>query len=137
MTPRRAVANPYRRCGRSGIEPPEVSSGLWQNFGDDRPIDTCVTRAEPRSPHGEGPIPVPGYESAGLHQLLLCPLHGALTDFPTLGQDLQAGKPGARRQGIHKLSQESPRAFDGQLAWRMRHKISISRSLLTPHILTW
>ncbi len=31
---------PYRRCGRSGIMLPEVSLGLWQNFGDDRPIDT-------------------------------------------------------------------------------------------------
>ena len=31
---------PYRRCGRSGIELPEVSLGLWQNFGDDRPLDT-------------------------------------------------------------------------------------------------
>src|SRR5512140_3753958 len=31
---------PYRRCGRSGIKLPEVSLGLWQNFGDDRPIDT-------------------------------------------------------------------------------------------------
>jgi L-glyceraldehyde 3-phosphate reductase len=32
--------HPYRRCGRSGIKLPEVSLGLWQNFGDDRPIDT-------------------------------------------------------------------------------------------------
>jgi L-glyceraldehyde 3-phosphate reductase len=31
---------PYRRCGRSGIELPEVCLGLWQNFGDDRTIDT-------------------------------------------------------------------------------------------------
>ena len=31
---------PYRRCGRSGIELPEISLGLWQNFGDDRPMDT-------------------------------------------------------------------------------------------------
>ena len=31
---------PYRRCGRSGIELPAVSLGLWQNFGDDRPIET-------------------------------------------------------------------------------------------------
>jgi len=30
---------PYRRCGRSGIDLPEVSLGLWQNFGHDRPID--------------------------------------------------------------------------------------------------
>jgi L-glyceraldehyde 3-phosphate reductase len=29
----------YRRCGRSGIKLPEVSLGLWQNFGDDRPFD--------------------------------------------------------------------------------------------------
>jgi L-glyceraldehyde 3-phosphate reductase len=30
---------PYHRCGRSGIDLPKVSLGLWQNFGDDRPID--------------------------------------------------------------------------------------------------
>jgi len=30
----------YRRCGRSGLLFPAVSLGLWQNFGDDRPIDT-------------------------------------------------------------------------------------------------
>jgi aryl-alcohol dehydrogenase-like predicted oxidoreductase len=30
----------YRRCGRSGIKLPEVSLGLWQNFGDDHPLDT-------------------------------------------------------------------------------------------------
>jgi len=29
----------YRRCGRSGIKLPEISLGLWQNFGDDRPLD--------------------------------------------------------------------------------------------------
>jgi L-glyceraldehyde 3-phosphate reductase len=30
---------PLRRCGRSGIELPEISLGLWQNFGDDRRLD--------------------------------------------------------------------------------------------------
>jgi len=30
----------YRRCGRSGILLPEVSLGLWHNFGDERPADT-------------------------------------------------------------------------------------------------
>jgi L-glyceraldehyde 3-phosphate reductase len=30
----------YRRCGRSGIQLPSISLGLWHNFGDDRPIDT-------------------------------------------------------------------------------------------------
>jgi L-glyceraldehyde 3-phosphate reductase len=31
---------PYRRSGRSGIQLPEVSLGLWQNFGDETPIAT-------------------------------------------------------------------------------------------------
>jgi L-glyceraldehyde 3-phosphate reductase len=31
---------PYRRCGRSGLDLPAVSFGLWQNFGDDRPLAT-------------------------------------------------------------------------------------------------
>jgi L-glyceraldehyde 3-phosphate reductase len=30
---------PYRRCGRSGIKLPEISLGLWQNFGSDTPMD--------------------------------------------------------------------------------------------------
>jgi L-glyceraldehyde 3-phosphate reductase len=30
----------YRRCGHSGILLPGVSLGLWQNFGDDRLLDT-------------------------------------------------------------------------------------------------
>ncbi len=30
----------YRRCGSSGLLLPAVSLGLWQNFGDDRPIET-------------------------------------------------------------------------------------------------
>jgi L-glyceraldehyde 3-phosphate reductase len=30
----------YRRCGRSGIDLPEVSLGLWHNFGTDRPLET-------------------------------------------------------------------------------------------------
>src|ERR1700683_4487515 len=31
---------PYRRCGRSGLKLPAISLGLWQNFGDDRPLAT-------------------------------------------------------------------------------------------------
>src|SRR3984957_16054387 len=30
---------PYRRSGRSGVLLPEISLGLWQNFGDGKPID--------------------------------------------------------------------------------------------------
>ncbi|HEX9064213.1 MAG TPA: L-glyceraldehyde 3-phosphate reductase [Streptosporangiaceae bacterium] len=31
---------PYRRCGKSGIDLPAISLGLWQNFGDDTPVAT-------------------------------------------------------------------------------------------------
>src|SRR3954471_12997323 len=30
---------PYRRCGRSGIQLPAISLGLWNRFGDDTPIE--------------------------------------------------------------------------------------------------
>ncbi|WP_151084182.1 L-glyceraldehyde 3-phosphate reductase [Nocardioides cynanchi] len=30
----------FRRCGRSGLQLPPLSLGLWQNFGDDRPDDS-------------------------------------------------------------------------------------------------
>jgi L-glyceraldehyde 3-phosphate reductase len=29
----------YRRCGRSGLQLPAISLGLWHNFGGDRPVD--------------------------------------------------------------------------------------------------
>ncbi len=38
--PGRYDAMPYRRCGRSGLHLPAVSLGLWNNFGDDRPLET-------------------------------------------------------------------------------------------------
>jgi len=31
---------PYRRTGRSGLELPSISLGLWNNFGGDRPYET-------------------------------------------------------------------------------------------------
>jgi L-glyceraldehyde 3-phosphate reductase len=31
----------YNRCGRSGLLLPAISLGLWQNFGHDRPLETC------------------------------------------------------------------------------------------------
>ncbi|WP_034088702.1 L-glyceraldehyde 3-phosphate reductase [Streptacidiphilus albus] len=30
----------YRRTGRSGLKLPEISLGLWHNFGDDKPLET-------------------------------------------------------------------------------------------------
>ena len=34
----RYEAAQFRRCGRSGLKLPLISLGLWQNFGDDRPL---------------------------------------------------------------------------------------------------
>src|SRR5918999_2268256 len=36
----RIDAMPYRRCGRSGLLLPAISLVLWQNFGDDRPLES-------------------------------------------------------------------------------------------------
>jgi L-glyceraldehyde 3-phosphate reductase len=38
--PERYDRMPYRRCGRSGLQLPAISLGLWQNFGADRPFET-------------------------------------------------------------------------------------------------
>ena len=32
---------PYRRSGRSGLQLPAISLGLWHNFGHDRPLETA------------------------------------------------------------------------------------------------
>ena len=37
--PDRYDSMPYRRCGRSGIKLPAISFGLWNNFGDDKPLE--------------------------------------------------------------------------------------------------
>ncbi len=36
--PERYESMTYRRCGRSGLDLPAVSLGLWHNFGDDRSL---------------------------------------------------------------------------------------------------
>jgi L-glyceraldehyde 3-phosphate reductase len=36
----RYSVQPYRRCGRSGLQLPAVSLGFWHNFGDDKPLET-------------------------------------------------------------------------------------------------
>jgi L-glyceraldehyde 3-phosphate reductase len=38
--PARYESMTYRRCGRSGLQLPAVSLGLWHNFGHDRPVET-------------------------------------------------------------------------------------------------
>jgi L-glyceraldehyde 3-phosphate reductase len=38
--PERYDAATFRRCGRSGLDLPAVSLGLWHNFGDAQPLET-------------------------------------------------------------------------------------------------
>ena len=38
MSHDRYASMPYRRCGRSGLQLPAISLGLWHNFGEDRPL---------------------------------------------------------------------------------------------------
>jgi L-glyceraldehyde 3-phosphate reductase len=38
-SPDRYDAMTYRRCGRSGLQLPALSLGLWHNFGHDRPLE--------------------------------------------------------------------------------------------------
>jgi L-glyceraldehyde 3-phosphate reductase len=42
----------YRRCGRSGLNLPAVSLGLWHNFGQDTPHDTKVDICRTAFDHG-------------------------------------------------------------------------------------
>jgi len=38
--PTRYEASSFRRCGRSGVQFPSLSLGLWRNFGDNAPFDS-------------------------------------------------------------------------------------------------
>lgn len=42
----------YRRCGRSGILLPEISLGLWHNFGDVNPLANSLAMAHHAFDHG-------------------------------------------------------------------------------------
>ncbi len=42
----------YRRCGRSGVQIPEISFGLWHNFGDVNPFANSLAMAHYAFDHG-------------------------------------------------------------------------------------
>ena len=42
----------YRRCGKSGIFLPEISLGLWHNFGDVNPLSNSMDMAHYAFDHG-------------------------------------------------------------------------------------
>ena len=42
----------FRRCGRSGVLLPEISLGLWHNFGDTCPLANSLEMAHYAFDHG-------------------------------------------------------------------------------------
>ena len=44
-SPERYESMDYRRCGRSGIQLPLLSLGLWHNFGSHKPFEEVKAMA--------------------------------------------------------------------------------------------
>jgi len=51
-SPNRYETMAYRRCGRSGIQLPALSLGLWHNFGDVNPLANSLEMAHYAFDHG-------------------------------------------------------------------------------------
>ncbi len=97
-------AMPYRRCGRSGLKLPAISLGLWNNFGDDRPIesqraivrrafDLGVTHIDLANNYG----PPPGAAEANFGRILredLAPYRDELIVSTKAGYDMWPGPYG-------------------------------------------
>src|SRR3954463_16377278 len=112
----------YRRCGRSGIKLPEMSLGLWQNFGEERPLehsrailrrafDLGITHFDLANNYG------PPYGSAEenfgrlLHQDL-CPYRDELLISSKAGYDMWPGpygEWGSRKYLLASLDQSLER----------------------------
>src|SRR2546421_10918800 len=104
----------YRRSGRSGLQLPEISFGLWQNFGHERPLETSraiVRRAfDPGITHFDlannyGPPYGSAEESFG--RLIaddLAPYRDELVVSTKAGYDMWPGPYGARRSRKYLLA---------------------------------
>ena len=79
---------PYRRCGRSGLQLPAISLGLWHNFGGDvehsRKRDMCRTAFDHGITHFDlannyGPPPGSAEEAFG--KILMTDFLGRLDEL--------------------------------------------------------
>src|SRR3954467_2136598 len=120
--PDRYDAMPYRRCGRSGLKLPAISLGLWNNFGDDRPLDgqrEIICRAFHR---GLTPIdlannygPPPGAAEANFGRIMredLAPYRDELIISTKAGYDMWEGPYGdwgSRKYLLSSLDQSLQR----------------------------
>jgi L-glyceraldehyde 3-phosphate reductase len=100
--PDRYEQMPYRRCGRSGIKLPAISLGLWQNFGDDRPLTTqraIIRRAF----------------DLGVTHFDLANNYGGVAPAETLGQDTNRSPYGAAEINFGRIMREDLRPYRDEL----------------------
>ena len=93
---------PYRRCGRSGLKLPEISLGLWQNFGDDRPLTTqraIILRAF----------------DLGVTHFDLANNYGGIGPAETLGQDNYGPPYGSAEINFGRIMREDLRPYRDEL----------------------
>src|SRR4051812_47475386 len=112
----------YRRCGRSGLQLPAISLGLWQNFGHETPLDTSraiVRRAFDRGithfdlANNYGPPPGSAEENFGrLLATDLAPYRDELVISTKAGYDMWPGpygEWGSRKYLLSSLDQSLQR----------------------------
>jgi L-glyceraldehyde 3-phosphate reductase len=112
----------YRRCGRSGIDLPAISLGLWNNFGDDKPLevqraivrrafDLGITHIDLANNYG----PPPGAAELNFGRLMredLRPYRDELIISSKAGYDMWAGpygEWGSRKYLLSSLDQSLAR----------------------------
>ncbi len=120
--PNRYQVQPYRRCGRSGLQLPSISLGLWHNFGDvDRhatarelllgAFDRGITHLDLANNYG----PPPGSAEQTMGRVLASDLHTHRDDLiisSKAGYDMQPGpygKGGSRKYLVASLDQSLKR----------------------------
>src|SRR3954464_11346224 len=113
---------PSRRCGRSGLQLPAISLGLWNNFGDDKPLETQrailhrafdagITHFDLANNYG----PPPGSAEINFGRILredLAPYRDELIVSTKAGYDMWAGpygEWGSRKYLLSSLDQSLAR----------------------------
>ena len=120
--PKRYQVQPYRRCGRSGLQLPSISLGLWHNFGGvDRHVtarelllaafDRGITHFDLANNYG----PPPGSAEETMGRVLASDLHTHRDDLlisSKAGYDMQPGpygNGGSRKYLVASLDQSLKR----------------------------
>ena len=131
--------SPYRRCGRSGIQLPAISLGLWHNFGDDKPLETQramlrrafdlgITHFDLANNYG----PPPGSAEINFGRILredLAPYRDELIISTKAGYDMWPGPYGEWGSRKYLLASARPEPASG---WASTTSTSSTRTASTP-----